>query len=322
MEMVNAKRIMIDPVFTDSHFNNAEFNINIINDAAYPMATVLRFGKNPQLGPEVVEYHKVIQPNSMETLTVPVNALKKVRTDDITPLTLFTWFGYQYEDGREVNVDDQYKIAPVRKEFMPESTVEIVCDGKLDEWPALPYHGGVHSEITGDAKEYDGDYDANFSFGVLHDDQYMYVGISVWDDELVLNKKALLWEKDAVRVFLDARPASISANNKGENRNKDFLYMNCSPDLSKKQDHNIDSEIILSPGTLIRAGKTIQGFDMELAIPIEFISSNGGVDWESLRVNLAYFDHDENSSLTGIWWKPDWSSRGNYIGSGIIFRKK
>jgi hypothetical protein len=46
----------------------------------------------------------------------------------------------------------------------------------------------------------------------------------------------------------------------------------------------------------------------------------GGENWKSIRLNVCYFDVDENSSRTGIWWYPEWSSKDNFIGSGMLFK--
>jgi hypothetical protein len=59
---------------------------------------------------------------------------------------------------------------------------------------------------------------------------------------------------------------------------------------------------------------------MEMAIPLQYIHLMGGKDWKSIRLNVCYFDVDENSSRTGIWWYPEWSSNSNYIGTGTLFK--
>ena len=64
----------------------------------------------------------------------------------------------------------------------------------------------------------------------------------------------------------------------------------------------------------------MEGFNAEVALPIEFFKANADTDWKNLRLNIVYFDHDKDDSRTGIWWRPNWSSEHNYIGSGMFFR--
>ena len=68
--------------------------------------------------------------------------------------------------------------------------------------------------------------------------------------------------------------------------------------------------------------KFLEGFNAELAIPIESVKSMGGEDWKTLRVNVAYYDRDGEELRSQIWWKPNWSSPKNYIGSGMFFREE
>ena len=83
---------------------------------------------------------------------------------------------------------------------------------------------------------------------------------------------------------------------------------------------DIYQEESLPVGTRLVTRKTLQGFNMELAIPLSYVHRKGGEDWRSIRLNVCYFDVDENSSRTGIWWYPEWSSKDNIIGSGMLFK--
>ena len=53
---------------------------------------------------------------------------------------------------------------------------------------------------------------------------------------------------------------------------------------------------------------------------LEYVRSLGGDNWETIRLNITYFDRDNKSPRSSIWWKPNWSSASNYIGSGMFFR--
>ena len=319
-EMIGAQRIIIEPVFEENYFREGDFKIKIINDANYPMWTVLRFGNSKHLNPQIVEYQKSIPPNSVEEVAVNLSLRTNVRIKDIAPIPLFAWFAYKYEDGREIKLDDRYALAPVKKEMFDRPENEVVLDGKLDDWPGLPFRGNYKSVITDDVGEYQGDYDGHYEFNIMYDDEYMYMGMSVWDDELVQKKDGSFWDQDAVLINLDARSSHASANGRGANRFKDYLYINFTPSNSRRDTPDIYQEERLPEGTRIVTSKSVQGFDMELAIPLEYIHDMGGENWKNIRLNVCYFDVDENLSRTGIWWYPEWSSNANFIGSGVLFK--
>jgi hypothetical protein len=319
--MIEAERIMINPVFVDNGFSEANFEIRITNDDNFPMSTLLRFGRHDQLSPEIVEYHKLVPPNSVETLSIPTRLIKKSRKDDVEPISLYAWFIYQLEDGREITLDAQYALAPVKKIFMDRNNDNVDIEGSLDEWPGLPLKGDIHSETSGSVKDYKGDYDASYEFNVLYDDEYLYLAISIWDDEIVLDRKLSPGDQDGVVVNLDARPLALSSNRRGTGSNTDFLNISYSPSFSRKYDPVISQPDLLPEGTIISTSKTVQGFDTEIAIPMQYIRSQGGDNWESLRLNIAYMDKDGKNSRSELWWRPAWYSKKNYIGSGTIFKK-
>ena len=60
----------------------------------------------------------------------------------------------------------------------------------------------------------------------------------------------------------------------------------------------------------------------EIAIPVKYLEEKGGTNWESLRLNITYRDKDGDSPWSELWWRPNWSSDQNYIGSGTIFRQE
>ena len=319
-EMIGYKRLTIEPVFEENIFRKGDFKIKITNDANYPMWTVLRFGTSKHLNPEIVEFQKSIPPNSVEQVDVSLSTRTGMRLRDINPIPLFAWFAYKYEDGREIKLDDKYALAPVKKEMFGRTEGEVILDGKLDDWSGLPFRGNYRSIITDDVGGYAGDYDAHYEFNTMYDDKYLYLGMAVWDDELVQKRDGSFWNQDAAVIYLDARPTHTSANGRGENRFKDYLYVNFTPSISRRDTPDIYQQERLPGGTLLVTRKTVQGFDMELAIPITYLQSVGGDNWKSIRLNICYFDVDEDDRRTGIWWKPEWNSKNNFIGSGMLFK--
>lgn len=319
-EMIGAQRISIEPVYEENYFREGDFKIKITNDANYPLWTVLRFGSSQHLNPQIVEYQKSIPPNSVEEVAVNMSLRRNMRIRDIEPIPLFAWYVYKYEDGREIKLDDKFALAPVKKEMFERSENEVVLDGKLDDWTGLPFRGNYKSVITDDVGEYAGDYDAHYEFNVMFDEEYLYLGMAVWDDELVRDKNGSFWDQDAILINMDARPSHVSANGRGANRFNDYLHINVTPATSKRDTPDVYQEERLPEGTRIVTRKSVQGFDMELAVPLEYIKDMGGENWNSVRLNVCYFDVDDNASRTGIWWFPEWSSNANFIGSGTLFK--
>ena len=320
-EMINADRIHVEPVFVENRFQKGDFRVKIINDSDFPMWTLLRFGDSQYLNPEIVEYQKSVPPNSTEVMDVSLSSRQTTRVKQIMPIPLYAWNVYKFEDGREMQLEQKLLLAPLPRNFLHKADNGIKLDGLLDDWPGLPYRGGVNSFITDGKKEYKGDYDAYFDFNMTYDDENLYLGMAVWDDEIELNRNSSIWAQDAVMINLNPKPLFISANDKTDNKNfNDYFHITFAPSLSKNKAELIDQGERLPEGTRLVTRKSIEGFNVELSIPLAYINSLGGENWETIRVNIAYMDRDDNALRSTIWWQPNWSSPDNIIGSGMFFK--
>jgi hypothetical protein len=320
-DMINTDRILIEPMFVEDAFKEGEFRVRITNDANHPMWTILRFGENRYLNPEIIEFQKSIPPNSVELLEIPVNAHRATPLKRIRPLTLYAWYIYEYEDGREIKLDQQFGLAPVKKLYLKYAEEPVRVDGYLEEWTGLAYRGGIRSTISDGIEQYGGDYDAHFDFNLAYDEENLYLGMSVWDDKIELDRNGSIWSQDAVLINLDPRPVIESANDRTDNKfHNDYFHLYLAPSLSRTHPIQIDQEERLPEGVQLKTRKSIEGFTLELSVPLDYVRDFGGHNWETIRVNIAYLDRDDKDNRTSIWWKPNWSSTENYIGSGMFFR--
>jgi 3',5'-cyclic AMP phosphodiesterase CpdA len=319
--LVNSRNIMVEPVFTDEDkFTNAEYRIIVSNEYNYPMWFYLNFDDNPLLKPEIVSYQKEISPNSMEIIKLPVNTISPTDLKRVQPMVMKTWEVYKYKEDRNINVNSKFGIMPVKKEYCSFSNGKIWVDGVIEEWEGLSYRTDVRSARTGDVDDYTGDFDGSFEFDTRYDNDNLYIGISVWDDQLSVDPKGSLWVQDVMSVYIDGRPLEISSNGRGKNEPEDFLSVNFSPGEGKKSLPNIYQKELLPPNTSVATRETVAGFDAEISIPLSYLDSKNGAVWQNFRINLAYTDWDKDNSRTIIWWRPSWDSDENWLGSGMFFK--
>jgi hypothetical protein len=320
--MINSRKIMVEPVFIDdNYYDDTEFTIKITNDDNYPMWVYFEFEENKNLKPEILRFQKEVGPNMVEIVNAPVNLFGSGIPDDIEPLYINFWFLYKYEDGREIQVDAKTGLMPVKKQYVPFSIGKIWTDGNLDDWLGFGYKVDANSVKTGDLRGYYGDYDASFEFDIRHDNNFVYIGMSVWDDEVISNSNRSLWTQDAVRIVMDARPVRISANGTGGNQFDDYIYLYFAPGNGKRGEPTIYQQERLPDGIKIWTTRTRAGFDVEVVVPVSYLDKMNQGEWENFRFNACFVDYDNNGSKTSLWWKPEWSSDKNYIGSGMFFSK-
>lgn len=322
-KLLTYQPVTINPVFTsDGIVRGDSITIRIDNSTRYPMWVALKFDLHAVIVPEIIELQKQLPAETFQEVKIPYMAASRMNVHNISPIRLYGKFLFRTGTGRDVEVSSGYSFLPVMPEYCGYIEVPVVVDGDLSEYKGFPFKGNSQSVLTGDPVGYTGDFDASFEFAVSCDESYLYVALSVWDDELVTDDHLPAADRDAIRLVIDARPVVESGNNRGEGNVGQYLVLDFPVPGSKKGTPVLSNEEGIPEKTLVSCTKTVQGADAEIAIPLDYLKKMNGENWNNFRLNLAYFDCDDNGPKNGIWWRPDWGSRENYTGSGTFFRIK
>lgn len=256
-----------------------------------------------------------------ETLELPL-PLTATSTVNPEPLIIKAHAELAVEAGNPVSWNQSFRLAPVVPETFSRAASPIIFDGKLDDWPALPFSSRAEGSLDDGTKISPSPENASFRFGVQYDDTYLYVGVEVTDDEVAsagLTDK--LKSRDFAVVTLDARSAEESAGNPGqiaEMKHGTWLMMMAAP-------KGEEGELLFSdfsPASF--AAKVVQhkdGYTAEYRLPLEYVISMQGADWKDLRLNVAINDIDPSKSEPSpvlLNWKEQWDSA--VLGSGLMQR--
>ena len=200
----------------------------------------------------------------------------------------------------------------------PAVTRPVVIDGDLSDWPALPLTVDAPATPT-DVLAWSGPADLSYRFACAHDDRFLYVAIQTTDDHLASAPDKNPWVQDGVELRLDARPAA-------ERRlalDRDILVVAMSPALAGENRLPYNAAK-LPEGTKAICKATPTGHNTEIAIPFAYLNAKAGKPWTDVRLNLVVDDNDNDYkgfTADKLWWKPDWRTAGNILGSGTFERK-
>lgn len=190
-----------------------------------------------------------------------------------------------------------------------------VIDGKLDDWAALPYQVQQPAEIWNNPQAWKGPQDGCFEFGVVADNEYVYVALRTKDDEPSYDGWRV-WE-DMAAVWVDIR--ATDTGKKGESVFTVVSGPKIDPDQAGEA-----SDGKIPDGVKSASQATADGFGVEFAIPLALLKEQQGEDWKQIRLNFGFRDFDRNDERDGmgvLMWRPRWNRPDHYPESGLFHRE-
>ncbi|MEQ9438105.1 MAG: sugar-binding protein [Cyclobacteriaceae bacterium] len=319
--LLKSQAVAVEPMLVqDNTFEAYETELKLTNNSDVLMKVDLSLQANPHLIPDFGAKSYEIAPNSVELVKLGLKAMKPTPLDSIQPLVLQSNISYHGESIPEVTFESTYRLRPEKVAVLSPTESAIEIDGSLDDWAELTYKVSENGYADSDPFSHKGAEDASFQFDITYDDEYLYVAAKVTDDQLETTMDKMPMQQDGIHVMLDARPERISALETGEGLFREVLYLGQSP-LAERDSSNLFRANRLPKGTQTAIHRTDQGYVAEMAIPVAYLNEVQGGNWESLRLNVAISDYDEDGQYqTSLFWKPDWRGDENYVGSGTFHR--
>jgi hypothetical protein len=140
--------------------------------------------------------------------------------------------------------------------------------------------------------------DASLQFGLGHDRKFLYLSAHVVDEQIIDGG-------DAIELRLDARPIDQRRNDPRQGRGT-YAFRLSAPNA----DHNAKLNVTTFrggrkfKGTAAGARRTDDGYDVEFAVPIEFITALQSADWHSIQATVIVHDQDEKDGKTcAVVWR-------------------
>ena len=191
-------------------------------------------------------------------------------------------------------------------------------DGKLDDWPELPYVVSQPGEIYTNREAWRGGHDTGFRFGLAASDDRLFCAIEVQDD-CVSHDGEMLWQ-DFAGLFVNP---IVSSDAKPQDVKRDAFAVMAGlsmseEDLSRYQFGNPPKDMQTS---VSQDGATIS---YEFSIPTQRFSELQSGRWSQLQINVIVSDHDpddQRSGLSILYWRPRWDGMFHYPTSGIFQRQ-
>jgi len=196
----------------------------------------------------------------------------KLRTIDEDPLTA--------EVVLPVTVAYRHICAPLK----------ITLDGSLEEWSGLEFATPEKPRIIGAGHQWKGLTDGSVRFRVAHDETHLLLGGHVSDDVLLRDMASLFF-------FLD--PGDLAERSRERPAPSLVNILSFNVDLSKGPElATVIAGRVAGPrrpdGSQVALQAQAEGYDFEIAIPIQYLQGIQGADWKRFQLNCAIRDADES----------------------------
>ena len=310
------KAVTATPILNQtSDFTSGTSHLKITNPSQKPLRIRVLTEAEPGLRVEPVSFSTVIPGGSEYSGDVHVSSSQPIPGSSVQPVVLH-WNGwYDHPDNAPaVEVGGQRRIPIDSPLEIPHSTQSPIIDGKLEDWANLPFKVNQPGEIWNNTPAWKGPQDGSFDFGVMADDQNLYVGIRTQDDEQCFDGWKN-WE-DLVVLWVDGR-----LSDEGDPKQSVFSLIT-GPEVSPQQAEEF-SEGETPQGVASGSQPIPGGFEAEFAIPLSYLKERQGGDWQRVRLNIAFVDFDRRDAREGVTvlnWRPRWTRSNSYPQAGVFRR--
>ncbi|MEM9722106.1 MAG: metallophosphoesterase, partial [Bacteroidota bacterium] len=316
----SAQPIRVSPILVDEPtFNSGTLQVRLTNDSDVPMQVYMEIEDYLDVRPDRDQLEKLVPPNSVEMVQVPLKAQLVSSIDEMVPLTLHTTCIYQKDSLPDLELKFRHVVRPLLPMVIPTVSKEITVDGAIGEWESLPFKFS-ETYMQADPFSHKGAEDIKVAFGIAQGPEHVYLAIHVEDDELLIDESRSYWQQDGLAIQIQAGPLEQSAN---DQEGWGGIYLVQNPPSKPGQGGRTYQMDRLPKGIQTSLTQVEGGFISELALPTSLIDSLQGTDWKYLRVNIAAVDFDQDYTHdTRLFWQPAWNSEENFVGSGLFVRKK
>ena len=297
--------LQIEPLIVNGkRFKAGESRLKMVNNEDIPMQISLSASNSANLGLFLESPEFTIPPNSVEFTTLKYRTVTSASANVPVTLQAEVTLAPPGEPAK-VTYPFRYRLQPLPKYQLQRSKSPVHIDAALDDWKELEY-----SFVRDSGK-------VKVNFDLKYDEGYLYMAARVEDDTVISNGREAAWRQDNVAFGFNAEKSSISAMSVGRDWYSDeFLQL-----VTPAHDTTPSSLYRDMPeGSAVKCVKTEYGYSAELKVPLSYIESRQGENWQSIRVNVGIDDRDGDGNVSRFSWKPTWRSDENIVGSGLFWR--
>ncbi len=301
--------------------------VRVVNPTEAPMRIRLTPEAHPLITGSVPRIWLTVLPGEEKFVENTLAFLPVAKGATIPPAVLNYTVSFEDRNNRWRERESRTVIPVLQKWTIFQQKGSVSVDGDLSEWGSLAVTCLEPSQMDFSPETWYGPEDVSMDFDVRYNDAFLFVGLRVRDDFVVVSNgdtaTAKPWFQDGAEIRIDARPGSVRSVCRGKGENKDFLMLGLCPGKTRESMVVVSPEI-LPEGTEYACVQNGEGYTIEAAIPIVYVHKHQGTNWDGIRMNVNIGDFDgvvgDRADAAQFQWRPDWRSKNTYAGSGTFAR--
>jgi hypothetical protein len=304
-----SKPIRFEPlIFPEKSFKVGNAHMKFHNPTDRPMRIEIKPKFSFDYLPEMPSDTLLVPPNSVEDFNWRLRARRATKFDKLGPQGLDIDVIYDYE-GSELRLPFHYLLSPTSKHRIPQNG-RVRVDGKLKDWPELPYRLDTPKEAT-----------CSVDWGFTYDNERLYLAARVKDDRVVVRPGEKIRQQDFIGFVINGDPMTTALIDAGEDNYRHSAFLTFSPEKERTPSASaIGNDLAIEVPYVCRA--TEDGYVLEASVPLSYLNDRQGNPWRHLRINWVVQDEDlDSQSKPRYWWQPEWNGSETVVGSGLFFRE-
>jgi hypothetical protein len=288
-EFLAKTQLEVAPILVDdeSGFSQGRIDLRLTNRFDTPVEVTATIAGLPLRGltiePESLKLSAA--PGKTEELAVTVKFADKIAFAHLAQ-TLMTASIRTAEKERPLSAERTLPMIIDRKHSLPRRAAPLVVDGKLDDWGDAWLPMPANPLVLGPAEDWKGATDAGVAIQAAYDERFLYLAARVEDEQLLAEGDGIEWRIDTRSLLARADDTRL--------RGGAYRVSVTAPDTDGKSTARVRgfARGRVPEGTQHAALRRAGGYDVEVALPLRFITANQR-DWQSVQLTAIVEDTDE-----------------------------
>jgi len=327
-DLAQGSEVTMGPLFSNNPFSKSKVTLWMKNNSTADMYFRGGFNYNEFLSAQPNKFNTMLKPGERKGVEFEISSASPMPLNKLEGMEMNLYEEYKIRDSVFMKNNEKLFAIPLTAYPTTKIPKSITVDGNIEEWTTAKNFNYFYPGQFRDANAA-----SKFRFFTAYDDKFVYVAAEVFDKEVfygqpenvsdqtfLTDRNGSYWKQDCFEFRFEARNEPERTLYRGWDHFTGHLLAGIIPADQQGQPkllfqgrNTVDFKYALQ--------KSKDGYNIEIAIPVEYLNKLQDGTWKSYRLNIVQHDRLKNGQFNRVQWMPDWRDKQNVNGSGTFFRQ-